>query len=617
MRRAAVPRRRDRWHASLRGARSRALARAVADAPSAARSLDDFEQRRRLDARIAARRRRARSSAPDAGVRTAGALRLDFDFAAAAATPSRTRKVVARSARELRVPLPRPRRGAAEQPRVQADRFDAATTCGGGTAATSSFPRGVGDASGSSKRQIAFAWGPAGGGELRARRGDRVRDHRGQRAARARCGSTTSRSSRCRRDRPTPAADGDARRRRARATSPALALDGDATTAWRSDAGDGPAVARARPRRRREFGGLVIDWDAGRARAGLRVEISADGATWHSGCAVGGGNGGRDCICCPRARRAASAAPAPGRIGARRVGVWRRGRQAARSGRDLERRSSPRSRKRARRAAPTRAVSCGEQCVLDGGRRGERSRARRLLDEDGALETGKRRFSIEPFLRRRTVGWSPGRTSRASSRSRTATCRSRRSRGGAGAFALEMTAFAFGDARTDPPALLRALSRRQHRATRRCAARLLLALRPFQVNPPRSSSTRRAASARSVDRVRTHGRCVVNGDAHGRPPHRRRGDRRGDVRRRRRRRGLLRAGALAAAHERADRDVASAARRLRCSTSRPRRFSRARSLVVVGTGSSSAPDCCGPRSRRLPRRRCDARGDRRARTQEA
>ena len=85
------------------------------------------------------------------------------------------------------------------------------------------------------KRQITFAWGPTGGGEIAPRRRDRVRDHGRAAAARARCGSTTSRSSRLpppdapRRRRRAPAP-----RRRARDTRPRARWTATRRSMWRS-----------------------------------------------------------------------------------------------------------------------------------------------------------------------------------------------------------------------------------------------------------------------------------------------------------------------------------------------------------------------------------------------
>ena len=79
----------------------------------------------------------------------------------------------------------------------------------GGRCAATSRSRASGRRSRIKKRQIAFAWGPAGGGELRPRRGaSRSRSPPGA-AARARSGSTTSRSTELPPPHPSPAAGGD------------------------------------------------------------------------------------------------------------------------------------------------------------------------------------------------------------------------------------------------------------------------------------------------------------------------------------------------------------------------------------------------------------------------
>ena len=90
-------------------------------------------------------------------------------------------------------------------------------------------------------------------------------------------------------------------------TSRARVLDGDSDDGWRRRAGDRAAVDRARFRRNREYGGLVIDWDARRLRERLRVAVSNDGRDVDASCTtVRGGNGGRDYVYLP-----GSESPAP------------------------------------------------------------------------------------------------------------------------------------------------------------------------------------------------------------------------------------------------------------------------------------------------------------------
>ena len=111
------------------------------------------------------------------------------------------------------------------------------------------------------------------------------------------------------------------------ATSEALgfearrALDGDTTTLWRSSAapvlttpvppapkGAPPPVALPPNARQavqvdflqsREFGGLEVEWEPGHRASDYTVDFSPDGRTWGTRYRVAGGNGGRDYIYLP------------------------------------------------------------------------------------------------------------------------------------------------------------------------------------------------------------------------------------------------------------------------------------------------------------------------------
>jgi hypothetical protein len=81
---------------------------------------------------------------------------------------------------------------------------------------------------------------------------------------------------------------------------PALALDGKLTTAWRSEPGRGePQVFSLDLGSLREFGGLLLRWqpDAGASR--YDVELSRDGVSWQLVRRVSGGNGGLDALLLP------------------------------------------------------------------------------------------------------------------------------------------------------------------------------------------------------------------------------------------------------------------------------------------------------------------------------
>ncbi|MFE0499538.1 discoidin domain-containing protein [Lysobacter soli] len=173
------------------------------------------------------------------------------------------------------------------------------------------------------------------------------------------------------------------------------AIDDAPDTAWRADIG-----AKQAPqftlglRKPREFGGLVLDWLPGEHASDYRIELSDDGATWRTMREVRGADGGRDHIALPESearfvRLTLLEAPA-GRIALSRLQVMPLAFAATPN--DFVRSVA----KDAPRGRWPRGFF-GEQPYwtilgLDGGIE------QGLIGEDGAIETGKGGFSIEPFV---------------------------------------------------------------------------------------------------------------------------------------------------------------------------------------------------------------------------
>ena len=470
--------------------------------------------------------------------------------------------------------LPRPRRRAAQQPRVQAHRSRPATTSGGGDRRDFELPARVADRDACGSATSRSRGGrPAAASSAHGRR-DRVRDHAPARAARARCGSTTSRCE------PLPARRHDARRRSSAATSAARgsaaarALDGDPRPPGAASRRAAPA-ADARPRRRRasSAGSCSTGRPAARratTRSSSPTTASVDARARRSR----GGNGGRDYALPARARGALRCACALERAAA---AGRRRSRELARAAARLRR---PRrthffarvARERAARHATRAASPASSSTGPSSG--STATRTRRCSTRTARSRSARRAFSIEPFLRDRRQAGHLGRRRATRSAGRTATCRSRRSPGGTRGAALRG----------------HRVRRRRRRRRRRCVARyrvdnpgatprrgtLYLALRP-------SRSTRRAQflntpggvapSRRSLARRRV---VRVNGDRG-----RRRADaagrvRRGGVRRRATSSEYLRAGPPAGGDRRA----------------RPARAApRARSRTTCDLAPGRAPRC--------------------------
>ena len=323
------------------------------------------------------------------------------------------------------------------------------------------------------KRQVAFAWGPAGGGEpgrigaieigLTARAGGKV--------------TLVVEGLRIEEVPPPPAVWP---RPVVTASSSAAGSGGadclfsEPPVPWRSGPGYEASllVDLGTPR---EYGGLVLDWGDDFARE-YEVTVSDDGKEWRTLRRVVSGDGGRDRIALPEAesrflslrlRRSARGAG----YELRRLSLEPLAFSATPSA-FLERvaADSPRGRyPRAflRQAAPWAVVG------VDGGRE------EGLLGADGALEAGKGAFSVEPFLLDggHLVTWADVEAEATLLEGDlpvpSVTWRK-------GDLSLTITAFADG---TPERSLLWARYRVRNAAAAPRRVSLLLALRPFQVNP--------------------------------------------------------------------------------------------------------------------------------------
>jgi len=146
------------------------------------------------------------------------------------------------------------------------------------------------------KRQVEFAWGPRGGGEMdsvaqieivvTAGTGGRGTVWIDDLTFREREPNTPYTLT------PSVRATGTAA-----GSDPVRAIDGDSATAWA--AGPGEATLALDFLRDREMGGAMLRWDSAAFASDYVVEASADGARWERIYAVTGGNGGRDPLYLP------------------------------------------------------------------------------------------------------------------------------------------------------------------------------------------------------------------------------------------------------------------------------------------------------------------------------
>ena len=327
------------------------------------------------------------------------------------------------------------------------------------------------------KRQVSFAWGPAGRGELRdlgflevtvtAASGGKGTVWLDDLALEELAPATE----------PPPAtAIGSSA---APGSAAGLGFDGNPLTAWRSAAASGEAqVYSIDLGQRREFGGLVLDWDPDDFPRRYAVEISDDGKAWSVRKEISGARGGRAHLYLPdsdsRFVRLKLAESSRGRgYGLREVAIPPPEFSETPTAflqnvaRDAPRGSWPRS-----------FVGQGLYWALVGVDGGPDEG---LLSEDGALETGLGGFSLEPFLWSggKLLGWADGETSHALAKGDLPIPSVTRRH--TGDLELEVTALADG-----PPAgsTLRARYRVRNRGQTTVSAKLFLAARPLQVNPP-------------------------------------------------------------------------------------------------------------------------------------
>ncbi len=234
------------------------------------------------------------------------------------------------------------------------------------------------------RRQISFAWGPRGGGDLARAAALEIAITAGSGGK----GSVWIDDLRL-----TPLPPVPANPPAPVAAGAPAAVDDDTATTWRSPAVAAPSLTLDLGYRR-EFGGLVIDWDALDYARAYDVQGSTDNRTWRVLRRVARSNGGRDWLYMPESEaqwvRIVARTTSRGRgVGVRDVRVkplaWSETANAFFA--DIARESPPGS---FPRYWPDRQTFWTLVGVEGDDREG-------MLSEDGAIESDKGGFSIEPF----------------------------------------------------------------------------------------------------------------------------------------------------------------------------------------------------------------------------
>jgi hypothetical protein len=336
------------------------------------------------------------------------------------------------------------------------------------------------------KRQISFAWGPMGGGEIRDVKALEIVVTAGSGGQGSVWIDDLVLTPLPPPDAvpPPPVASASSARKGHEARR---ALDGDSTSSWQPAAGDRAPWIALDLGGSREFGGLVLDWTPEGGASDYVVEVSADGRAWTTVRTVAGGNGGRDYLYLPESElrhvrvRLTGEPAAVARSALATITIqplaWSASREAFFQAIAAD----------APRGLYPRGMS-GEQSywTVVGADRDPRES---LFSEDGAIEAGEEHFSIEPFL---MVGdtlltWNDGTTSqRLASPWDPMVIRD--------APPLNLQIYAFAPGEPGKTSIILAYQV-NNSAPEPIQATLYLAVRPFQVNPPTQALNRQGGTA--------------------------------------------------------------------------------------------------------------------------
>ena len=258
--------------------------------------------------------------------------------------------------------------------------------------------------------------------------------------------------------------------------SPQAAMDGQNDSQWRSAALDAQPTLTVDFGMMREFGGLVLHWDPAALPNRYAVEFSDDGKQWKTVRQVDVGSR-MQFLSLPdaesRAVRLAITPPAISRsVALREIEVL-----PVESSRDANAFAAEFARRAPRGHHPRATLGEGTFWTLVGVPLDDHEA---LVSEDGAVEVDKRGFSIEPFLwvNGELHTWADAAITQTLAEGCAPVPTVLREYDG---LSLEVTAFADGDPGGASLWLLHTLSNTSEEPIE---GSLLLALRPFQVNPP-------------------------------------------------------------------------------------------------------------------------------------
>ena len=286
----------------------------------------------------------------------------------------------------------------------------------------------------------------------------------------------------------------------------ASAMDGSPITSWRtSPSGSASSTLDIDFLKRREFGGLVIDWEKGLRPSTYSVNTSIDGKTWTQSYTMGKSAASRDYLYLPesdaRFIRLSVAPQAPGKsIGLSEITVEPLSWSASKNDfyTAVAHDSKP--------GTYPRYYSGKQNYWTVIGVNGDTREG--LIDEQGAIESGKGQFSVEPFLftNGHLITWSDAVRSTGEVGGDlpipTVTWKSPH-------VEMTITSFAAGAAESS---ILYARYRVHNTTSSPQRTTLYLTVRPFQVNPPWQFLNTQGGAA-NIDSISYDGKRVrVNAD---------------------------------------------------------------------------------------------------------
>jgi len=259
--------------------------------------------------------------------------------------------------------------------------------------------------------------------------------------------------------------------------SAGAALDGNAASSWKSSASDSKAALTIDFLESREYGAITVDWDSHAFATDYDVEVSGDGVNWENAYRARGGIGGRRSIYLPDRESRFIRLQMLKNNGGSGASIREIGIEPPATGASLNAFFEMIAARSDRGTYPRSLI--GEQSYwtivgVDGDTR------EALISEDGTIEVDKQHFSIEPFLivDGNLESWAGGRTAQSLAHGDLPIPSVTRTNHG---LTLTATALATGAPESSS---LHVRYRLENHGTAARQVRLLLALRPFQVDPP-------------------------------------------------------------------------------------------------------------------------------------